>query len=118
MVGFLLSPVRAAKCLAPGRAGQCLLAAQLCWASAMVAGADPESAQQLIEVAITAQIDPDEIGMDQLDGLDEDDEADLPGWVDEKHAEATNRARALAQWTDSFFGAPVQDAERSGTFIA
>jgi hypothetical protein len=62
-------------------------------------------------------IDPDDIGLDQLDGLGEGDEADLPSWVDDSHAAATNRAQALAQWTDAFFGAPVQDAERTDTFV-
>jgi len=71
----------------------------------------------LTEETVAPEIDPDEIGLDQIDGLGAEDEADLPSWVDETHAVATNRAQALAQWTDSFFGSPVQDAERSDTFI-
>jgi hypothetical protein len=71
----------------------------------------------LIEEHITADIDPDDIGLDQLDGLGEADEAELPSWIDDTHAAATNRAQALAQWTDAFFGSPVQDAERTDTFV-
>jgi hypothetical protein len=56
-------------------------------------------------------IDPDDVGMDNLE------EDALPSWIDRQHAIATNRAQALAQWTDSFFGAPVQDAERADTFV-
>jgi len=40
-----------------------------------------------------------------------------PHWVDDGHAFATNRAQALAQWLDDFFGAEVRDAERVDTFI-
>lgn len=56
-------------------------------------------------------IDPDDVGMDDLE------EDALPSWIDRQHAIATNRAQALAQWTDSFFGAAVQDAERADTFV-
>jgi hypothetical protein len=56
-------------------------------------------------------IDPDDIGMDALD------EDALPSWIDESHAKATSRAQALAQWTDSFFGAASQDTERADTFV-
>lgn len=76
-----------------------------------------DSAPVLVEEAVTAEVDPDDIGMDQLDGLGDQDEADLPSWIDEAHIDATTRAQALAQWTDSFFGSPIQDAERSDTFI-
>lgn len=38
-------------------------------------------------------------------------------WVDASHQYATNRAQALAQWMDDFFGAPVRDAERADTFV-
>jgi hypothetical protein len=38
-------------------------------------------------------------------------------WLDDTHAYATNRAQALAQWMDDFFGAPVRDAERADTFV-
>ncbi|WP_414982230.1 hypothetical protein [Congregibacter sp.] len=40
-----------------------------------------------------------------------------PHWVDSGHEYATNRAQALAQWMDDFFGAPVRDAERADTFV-
>ena len=40
-----------------------------------------------------------------------------PDWMDESHAFATNRAQALAQWLDDFFGAEVRDAERADTFV-
>jgi hypothetical protein len=43
--------------------------------------------------------------------------AESPHWVDTSHAFATNRAQALAQWMDDFFGAPVRDAERADTFV-
>jgi hypothetical protein len=76
-----------------------------------------EETPVLIDEGVEATIDPDEVGLDQLDGLGDQDEAELPSWVDEAHAEATNRAQALAQWTDAFFGAPIQDAERTDTFI-
>jgi hypothetical protein len=45
-----------------------------------------------------------------------DDEVS-PHWVDTSHQYATNRAQALAQWMDDFFGAPVRDAERADTFL-
>jgi hypothetical protein len=38
-------------------------------------------------------------------------------WVDSSHEYATNRAQALAQWMDDFFGAEVRDAERADTFV-
>jgi hypothetical protein len=38
-------------------------------------------------------------------------------WVDTGHAYATNRAQALAQWMDDFFGAPIADAERANSFV-
>lgn len=71
----------------------------------------------LVEHAVEPEIDPDDIGLDQLDGVGEGDEADLPSWIDENHAKATTRAQALVQWTDSFFGSTVQDAERSDSFV-
>ncbi|MEM9396819.1 MAG: hypothetical protein AAF991_05020 [Pseudomonadota bacterium] len=40
-----------------------------------------------------------------------------PHWVDSSHSFATNRAQALAQWMDDFFGAEVRDAERADTFV-
>ena len=40
-----------------------------------------------------------------------------PHWVDSSHQFATNRAQALVQWMDDFFGAPVRDAERADTFL-
>nr|BBD50092.1 hypothetical protein [Haliea sp. ETY-M] len=40
-----------------------------------------------------------------------------PHWVDSSHAYATNRAQALAQWMDDFFGAPIADAERANSFV-
>ena len=40
-----------------------------------------------------------------------------PHWVDTSHAYATNRAQALAQWMDDFFGAPIADAERANSFV-
>ncbi len=40
-----------------------------------------------------------------------------PHWVDTGHLYATNRAQAIAQWMDDFFGAEVRDAERADTFI-
>jgi hypothetical protein len=91
--------------------------------SSMAQGSGPapedksHEAPELVEEAVEADIDPDDVGLDQLDGIGSEDEADLPSWVDESHAKATNRAQALAQWTDSFFGAPVQDAERSDSFV-
>ena len=42
---------------------------------------------------------------------------DAPHWVDTSHQFATNRAQALAQWMDDFFGAEVRDAERADTFL-
>lgn len=38
-------------------------------------------------------------------------------WVDTSHEYATNRAQAIAQWMDDFFGAPVRDAERADSFV-
>jgi len=46
-----------------------------------------------------------------------DDADDAPHWVDKGHLYATNRAQAIAQWMDDFFGAEVRDAERADTFI-
>ena len=70
-------------------------------------GPSPHAAEDLE----TEEIEPEDVGMDDLD-------ADaLPSWIDVRHAEATNRAQALVQWTDAFFGAPVQDAERADTFV-
>lgn len=43
--------------------------------------------------------------------------AEAPHWVDSSHAYATNRAQALVQWMDDFFGAQVRDAERADTFV-
>lgn len=40
-----------------------------------------------------------------------------PHWVDTSHAYATNRAQAMTQWMDDFFGAPVRDAERADSFL-
>jgi len=76
-----------------------------------------EETPVLIDEPVETTIDPDEIGLDQLDGLGAEDEAELPSWVDDAHANATNRAEALAQWTDAFFGAPALDAERTDTFL-
>ena len=42
---------------------------------------------------------------------------DAPHWVDTGHLYATNRAQAIAQWMDDFFGVEVRDAERADTFI-
>jgi len=93
-----------------------LLAAPATQGAQVLASPD-EEAQVLIDEKVEATIDPDEIGLDQLDGIGDQDEAELPGWVDEAHAEATNRAEAIAQWTDAFFGAPALDAERTDTFL-
>lgn len=38
-------------------------------------------------------------------------------WIDASHEYATNRAQALAQWMDDFFGAQVVDSERADTFV-
>ncbi|MEE4279196.1 MAG: hypothetical protein V2I82_12075 [Halieaceae bacterium] len=40
-----------------------------------------------------------------------------PHWVDTSHQFATNRAQAMVQWMDDFFGAQVRDAERADSFI-
>jgi hypothetical protein len=40
-----------------------------------------------------------------------------PHWIDSSHAYASNRAQALAQWMDDFFGAEVRDAERADSFL-
>ncbi len=56
-------------------------------------------------------IDPESIGMADIDT------EQPPHWLDSGHEYATNRAQALAQWTDAFFGAPVQDTERAESFM-
>ena len=38
-------------------------------------------------------------------------------WIDASHEYATNRAQALAQWMDDFFGAQVADSERADSFV-
>ena len=38
-------------------------------------------------------------------------------WIDASHEYATNRAQALAQWMDDFFGAQVVDSERADSFV-
>jgi hypothetical protein len=43
--------------------------------------------------------------------------AEETSWVDTSHAYATNRAQALAQWMDDFFGAEVRDVERADSFV-
>jgi hypothetical protein len=40
-----------------------------------------------------------------------------PSWIDTSHEYATNRAQALAQWMDDFFGAEVRDVERADSFV-
>lgn len=50
-------------------------------------------------------------------GANSDEAHDEAHWVDASHKYATNRAQALAQWMDDFFGAPVRDAERADTFV-
>lgn len=54
-------------------------------------------------------------------GLDEtvvySTSTEKPHWVDTSHQFASNRAQALAQWMDDFFGAEVRDAERADTFV-
>jgi hypothetical protein len=60
-----------------------------------VAGAGEE---QIEDLPVTAQMPP-------------------PHWVDTSHQFATNRAQALVQWMDDFFGASVRDAERADSFI-
>ncbi|MEM1142328.1 MAG: hypothetical protein AAF671_00805 [Pseudomonadota bacterium] len=60
---------------------------------------------------------------DDLDHRVDDDISEVviqgqaPHWVDSSHRFATNRAQALAQWMDDFFGAEVRDAERAETFV-
>ena len=44
-------------------------------------------------------------------------EGEKPHWVDTSHEYATNRAQAMVQWMDDFFGAEVRDAERADTFL-
>lgn len=56
----------------------------------------------------------DEISETHVEPLTDSDKSH---WVDSSHQYATNRAQALAQWMDDFFGAPVRDAERADTFV-
>ncbi|WOJ91893.1 hypothetical protein R0135_08830 [Congregibacter variabilis] len=61
---------------------------------------DPTDSEQISEIPVEPSSDPNS-----------------PHWVDSSHEYATNRAQALAQWMDDFFGAPVRDAERADTFV-
>ena len=38
-------------------------------------------------------------------------------WVDDSHAYATDRAQALSEWMDSFFGDPVYDIEKPESLV-
>ncbi len=38
-------------------------------------------------------------------------------WVDDSHAYATNKAQALTQWMDNFFGDPLSDLEQAESFL-
>jgi hypothetical protein len=74
----------------------------LVFATPLVGGAQQsaspgEESPVLVDEPVEAAIDPDEIGLDQLDGLGDEDEAELPSWVDDAHATATHRVQALAQ---------------------
>lgn len=55
----------------------------------------------------------------QEESIAANDDAATPAkhWVDSSHEYATNRAQALAQWMDDFFGAQVRDAERADSFV-
>ncbi|EED31435.1 conserved hypothetical protein [gamma proteobacterium NOR5-3] len=75
----------------------------------------PVFAQQSDEVpASTGPAAPDEISESAVEPTIDPGSA---SWVDSSHEYATNRAQALAQWMDDFFGAPVRDAERADTFV-
>lgn len=56
----------------------------------------------------------DELGETVVHGATADEK---PHWVDTSHQFATNRAQAMVQWMDDFFGAEVRDAERADTFL-
>ncbi len=44
-------------------------------------------------------------------------DGEKPHWVDSSHQFASNRAQAMVQWMDDFFGAEVRDVERADTFL-
>jgi hypothetical protein len=48
-------------------------------------------------------------------------DTDIPeepvNWVDDGHAYTTNKVQALTQWTDDFFGDPVNDLEQAESFF-
>ncbi len=47
-----------------------------------------------------------------------EDPNDVPvNWVDESHAYATNKAQALTEWMDAFFGDPEYDAEQAESLL-
>jgi hypothetical protein len=51
----------------------------------------------------------------------QEEDTDTPeepiNWVDDSHVYATNRAQALTQWMDDFFGDPLNDLEQAESFL-
>ena len=56
-------------------------------------------------------------GAQTLGTARETDEDLSTNWVDDSHAYATDRAQALTEWMDSFFGDPVYDLEKPESLL-
>lgn len=94
----------------PEQGAPCLRAASACLLFATSAsGLAGEAAKQPAR-----DVDPGDISEIRVSASEADD---APHWVDTGHLYATNRAQAIAQWMDDFFGAELRDAERADTFI-
>jgi hypothetical protein len=65
----------------------------------------PDAEQKELEEVLVQGAAPEEPG------------DDLPNWVDDSHAYATDRAQELSEWMDGFFGDPVYDVESPESLV-
>ena len=56
-------------------------------------------------------------GQEQVPGESGEEEEMPITWVDDSHVYATNKAQALTQWMDNFFGDPLTDLEQAESFM-
>ena len=100
-----------------------------CW-SAAVNGADAAGGDLQEEPSISEEgdsifgweaADPEDELEENIEALEEGvplDPNEPPiNWVDESHAVVTNRAQALTEWMDAFFGDPNYNLEQAESFL-